>query len=87
MHIVLLRGAAVVSSALLSIGQMSKEGQKAAGKHFIECRGVIFQKTSRGATSMDIIHRLLKTSVTFDFLTSTSTPNDIKETGFSSAGY
>lgn len=61
-HKVLLHGSAIISAAVLPIGQMSEESQEARNKHFKEYREFHSRKISRDATNIDIMHRLLETS-------------------------
>ena len=58
-HKVLLHGAAVISSALLPIGQMSEEAQESRNKHLKQYREHHSRKISRESTNQDVFNRLV----------------------------
>ena len=61
-HKILIHGSAIISAALLPIGQMSEEAQEARNKHLKQFRQHHSRKVSRQATNSDMFYRLLATS-------------------------
>lgn len=62
MHTILMHGTAVITHALLPIGQLSEEAAEARNKHFRLYRQNFSRKFSRIDCNTDVINRLLLTS-------------------------
>jgi len=61
-HNVLIHGSAIVSAALLLIGQLSEEAQEARNKDIKKFREHYTRKLSRELTNLDLIRKLMLTS-------------------------
>jgi hypothetical protein len=61
-HKVLIHGSAIVSAALLPIGQLSEEAQEARNKDIKKFREHYTRKLSRESTNLDLMRRLMLTS-------------------------
>lgn len=57
-----MHGAAVITHALLSIGQLSEEATEARNKHFQEYRQNFSHKFTRIDCNTDVINKLLLSS-------------------------
>lgn len=62
MHKILIHGAAVAKSILLSIGMMSEEAQEASNKIYRRVRERNTRKSNRLNTAEDLIHMMLQQS-------------------------
>jgi len=62
LHKVLIHGSAIVSAALLPIGQLSEEAQEARNKDIKKFREHYTRKLSRESTNLDVMRRLMLTS-------------------------